>query len=159
MRILFFTENFPPEVNAPASRVYERACYWVRWGHDVTVVTTAPNFPDGVLFAGYENRIHHVEDMNGIRVVRVKTFISANRGFLLRTLDFMSFMAAAYLAGLFEQRPDVIIASSPQFFTAVGGWALAATRRIPFIFELADLWPASIAAVGAMKHVGVLDAI
>jgi len=159
MRILFLTENYPPEVNASASRVYERACYWVRWGHEVTILTTAPNFPDGVIFDGYQNRLHHTEKLEGIRVVRVKTYISPNRGFLLRTLDFASYMGAAYLAGLFERRPDVIIATSPQFFAAVGGWALAATRRVPFVFELGDLWPASIAAVGAMKGGIVLTAL
>ena len=53
MRILFLTENFPPETNAAASRVYERACYWAAGGHDVTIVTSWPNFPEGKLFAGY----------------------------------------------------------------------------------------------------------
>jgi colanic acid biosynthesis glycosyl transferase WcaI len=156
MHNLFFTENFPPEVNASASRVYERACYWVKWGHEVTVMTTAPNFPDGVVFEGYRNRLHQVEVIDGIRVVRVATFISPNRGFALRTLDFVSYAVAAYVAGLVERRPDVIIATSPQFFAAVGGWALAATRRVPFVFELGDLWPASITAVGAMRQGRVL---
>ena len=45
MKILFFTDNFPPETNAAATRVYERAVYWIKWGHDVTVITCAPNFP------------------------------------------------------------------------------------------------------------------
>jgi colanic acid biosynthesis glycosyl transferase WcaI len=159
MRVLFLTENFPPETNAAAARVYERARHWVRWGHEVTILTTAPNFPDGVVFDGYENRARSVEDMDGIRVVRVKTYIARNKGFLLRTLDFVSYMGAAYVAGLFEERPDVVIATSPQFFAAVGGWALGATRRIPFVFELSDLWPASIAAVGAMRGGRVLDAV
>lgn len=159
MRILFLTENFPPEVNASASRVYERAVHWVRWGHEITILTTAPNFPDGVLFDGFENRVHQVDTLDGIRVVRVKTFISPNKGFALRTLDFVSFMSSAYLAGLFEQQPDVVIATSPQFFAAVGGWALATTRRAPFIFELGDLWPASIVAVGAMRESPVLQGL
>jgi glycosyltransferase involved in cell wall biosynthesis len=60
-------------------------------------------------------------------------------------------MVAAYVAGLIAKRPDIVIATSPQFFTAVGGWALAATRRLPFIFELGDLWPRSIVAVGALQ--------
>jgi glycosyltransferase involved in cell wall biosynthesis len=152
MNILFLTENFPPETNAAATRVYERACYWARWGHRVTVVTSAPNFPEGKLFAGYRNRWHQTETMDGLRVVRVKTFITANRGVALRTLDFLSFMASGVIAGLFERRPDVVVATSPQFFTAVGGWMLGAARRRPFVFELGDLWPASIAAVGAMDH-------
>jgi glycosyltransferase involved in cell wall biosynthesis len=150
MHILFLTENFPPEHNAPASHVYERACYWIRWGHRVTVVTSVPNFPEGKVHEGYRNRWYQTEDMDGIHVVRVKTFISTNEGVALRTLDFLSFMIAALVAGLFQARPDVVVATSPQFFTAVGGWALCAIRGLPFIFELRDLWPASILAVGAM---------
>lgn len=151
MKILFLTENFPPETNAAATRVYERACYWAKWGHQVTVITSAPNFPEGRLFAGYRNRWHQVEAMDGLRIVRVKTFIAANRGVALRTLDFLSFMASGVVAGLFEKRPDVVVATSPQFFAAVAGWMLGAARRRPFVFELGDLWPASITAVGAME--------
>jgi colanic acid biosynthesis glycosyl transferase WcaI len=151
MRILFLTENFPPETNAAATRVYERACYWVRWGHQVTVVTCAPNFPDGKLFDGYRNRWHQCETMDGIRVVRVKTYISPNRGVVRRSLDFLSFMVTGTVAALFETKPDVVAATSPQFFAAVAGWLAAALRRVPFVFELGDLWPASISAVGAMK--------
>ena len=91
MKILFFTENFPPERNASATRVYERACYWTRWKHEVTVITSFPNFPEGKIYSGYKNRWYKVEDMNGIRVKRVKTFISANEGVFLRIVDFLSF--------------------------------------------------------------------
>jgi glycosyltransferase involved in cell wall biosynthesis len=76
--------------------------------------------------------------------------MTANEGVARRTLDFVSFMASAYLQGLFTPRPDIVVATSPQFFAAVGGWALAATRRLPFVFELGDLWPRSIIAVGAL---------
>jgi len=152
MHILFISENFPPETNAAATRVFERARYWVKWGHQVTVLTQAPNFPQGRLHEGYRNRWRQIEDMEGIRVVRVKTFIAANRGTALRTLDFLSFMVTAVLFGLFERKPDVIAATSPQFFSAVAGWVLGFSRQVPFVFELGDLWPASIAAVGAMKN-------
>lgn len=152
MKILFLSENFPPESNAAATRVYERAVYWARWGHDVTVITSAPNFPEGKLFDGYQNRWKQTDVMDGIRVVRVKTYIAPNRGFLRRTLDFVSFGAAAFLAGLQVSRPDVVAATSPQFFAAVAGWGIGAVRRLPFVFELGDLWPASIGAVGAMKQ-------
>ena len=152
MNILFLCENFPPETNAAATRVFERACYWIRWGHQVTVITCAPNFPRGKLFAGYENRWRQVEDMAGIRVVRVKTFITRNEGVVLRTVDFLSFLFTGASAALFEKRPDVVVATSPQFFTAVAGWMVGAARGVPFIFELGDLWPASIVAVGAIHH-------
>lgn len=151
MQVLFITDNFPPERNAPASRVYEQACYWVRWGHQVTVLTCAPNFPEGKVYEGYRNRWYQVDVMDGIRVVRVKTFIAANAGVGLRTLDFLSFMIMAFFVGLFQTRPDVVVATSPQFMAVVGGYLLAAVRGLPFVFELRDLWPASIEAVGAVR--------
>ena len=151
MKILFITDNFPPEGNAPASRTYEHAVQWVRAGHQISVITGSPNFPDGKLFAGYKNRWYSVETMEGIRVVRVKTYITANEGFLRRILDYISFMVTSFIAGLFQQRPDVIVGTSPQFFTVVSAWLLSVFRRRPFVFELRDLWPASIKAVGAMK--------
>lgn len=152
MRILFLSDNFPPEGNAPATRLYEHATRWVRAGHEVTVITCAPNFPEGKLFDGYHNRWRSVELVDGIRVVRVKTYITANEGFVRRSLDYMSFMVMAFVMGLFERRPDVVVATSPQFFCAIGGWALSVVRWRPFVFELRDLWPASIMAVGAMRR-------
>ena len=151
MKILFLSENFPPESNAAATRVYERAVYWARWGHEVTVITSAPNFPEGKLFDGYANKWRHGETLDGIHVVRVKTYIAANKDIIHRTLDFLSFMVTGFFAGLRRPRPDVVAATSPQFFAAVAGWAIGAVRRVSFVFELGDLWPASITAVGAMR--------
>ena len=152
MEILFFADNFPPERNAQASRVYERACYWVRWGHKVTVITCAPNFPEGKVFEGYANRWYQMQEMSGIRVLRVKTYIAPNSGTYRRIADFLSYMIAAFVAGLFARRPDLVVATSPQFFGALGGCFLALVRRVPFVLELSDLWPESIVAVGAMKR-------
>lgn len=151
MRILFLSDNYPPEGNAPATRLYEHAIRWVRDGHEVTVVTCAPNFPEGKCFPGYRNAWRQVESMDGIRVVRVKTYITANEGFVKRTLDYMSFMFMGFVMSLFERRPDVVVATSPQFFCAMAGWAVSVAKRRPFVFELRDLWPASIVAVGAMR--------
>jgi len=151
MHILFLADNFPPEKNAQASRVFERACYWVRWGHRVTVITCAPNFPEGKVYAGYRNQWYQAEEVCGIRVIRVKTFIAPNAGRYLRIADFLSFMGSSYFAGLVQTRPDVVAATSPQFFAALAGWALSTIHRRPFVFELSDLWPESIIAVGAMR--------
>ncbi|PSV54774.1 glycosyltransferase family 4 protein [Photobacterium sp. GB-1] len=151
MNILFLTDNFPPEGNAPATRTYEHALRWVKAGHDVTVITCAPNFPEGKVYEGYSNSFYSVSKLDGIKVVRVKTYITANEGFLKRILDYMSFMVTGFIAGIFQKKTDVVVATSPQFFCACSGWALSAVRRKPFIFELRDIWPASITAVGAMK--------
>lgn len=152
MRILFLSDNFPPEGNAPATRLHEHATRWVRGGHEVTVVTCTPNFPEGKRFPGYHNAWRQVESIDGIRVVRVKTYITANEGFLKRILDYLSFMFMGFIMSLFERRPDVVVATSPQFFCAMAGWALSIAKHRPFIFELRDLWPATIVAVGAMRN-------
>lgn len=151
MRILFLTDNFPPETNAPATRTWEHAKIWVADGHDVTVITTAPNFPRGIVYEGYRNAWRKVEVIDGIRVVRIKSYIAANSGTLRRMLDYLSFGLAAPVAALFERRPDVIVATSPQFFCALGGWLTSVLRGRPWVFELRDLWPDSIVAVGAMR--------
>ncbi len=156
MHILFLSDNFPPEGNAPATRLIEHAIRWVQMGHQVTVITCVPNFPEGKVFEGYKNRLYQLEEISGIKVVRVKTYITANNGFLKRTLDYISFMFMGFFAGLFQKKPDIIVATSPQFFCAIGGWMLSAVRRKPFVFELRDLWPASIKAVGAMEDSWVI---
>ena len=159
MHILFLTDNFPPEVNAPASRTFEHARCWVAAGHEVTVLTGAPNFPVGRVFAGYRNRLWQREEMEGIHVIRVWTYITSNEGFARRILDYLSFMFSAALAGLFVRRVDVVIGTSPQFFTACAAWFVAALKRAPFVFELRDLWPESIKAVGAMRDSAALRAL
>lgn len=152
MRILFLTDNFPPEGNAPATRTYEHAQEWIKSGHEVTVITCAPNFPDGIVFQGYKNRLYQKSNMDGIHVVRVKTYITANEGFSKRIMDYISFMISGTIAALFQKRPDIVIATSPQFFTAVAGWIVSVFKHRPFVFELRDIWPASITAVGAMEE-------
>lgn len=159
MHILFLTDNFPPEVNAPASRTFEHAREWVKAGHAVTVVTCAPNFPKGRVFEGYRNRLWQSEEVSGIRVVRVWSYISANEGFARRILDYVSYMATATIASLFVRRVDLVVATSPQFFTAVAGWMVGTVKRRPWVFELRDIWPESIRAVGAMANSKILDAL
>jgi glycosyltransferase involved in cell wall biosynthesis len=152
MHILFLTDNFPPEVNAPASRTHEHCRLWVRAGHRVTVVTCAPNFPQGRVFDGYRNRPWQRETIDGIEVIRVWSYITANEGFARRVLDYLSFMATGSLAALFVRRVDIVVGTSPQFFTACAAWLVGALKRRPYVFELRDLWPESIKAVGAMKE-------
>jgi glycosyltransferase involved in cell wall biosynthesis len=152
VHILFLTDNFPPEVNAPASRTYEHCREWVKAGHSVTVITGQPNFPRGRVFDGYKNRWRTTEMVDGIKVVRTWTYITANEGFIKRTLDYLSFMAMATIAAMGVRRPDVIVATSPQFFTACAGCVVSRLRRAPWVFELRDMWPESIRAVGAMKE-------
>lgn len=151
MRILFITDNFPPEVNAPANRTYEHCKEWVNKGVEVTVITCVPNFPRGKVFDGYKNKWKQEEVIEGIRVIRVWSYISANEGFVKRILDYLSFSLSSFFVGLWV-KTDVIIATSPQFFTALTGRWLHFFKRKPWIFEVRDLWPESIIAVGAMNR-------
>lgn len=150
MKILFLTDNFPPEVNAPATRTYEHCKEWVKDGVEVTVITCAPNFPEGKVFAGYKNKLYQKEYIEGIKVIRVWSYISANKGFIKRILDYVSYMFTAFFAGLFV-KTDIIVATSPQFFTAISGRWLSFWKRKPWVMEIRDLWPESIKAVGAMN--------
>lgn len=157
MHILFLTDNFPPEVNAPASRTFEHCREWVKSGHQVTIITGAPNFPKGKVFDGYRNRLWQQETMAGIRVIRVWTYITANEGFAKRTLDYLSYMVTGFLASLFVRRVDVVVGTSPQFFTVCAAYVTSLFKRVPWVFELRDIWPESIRVVGAMHQHKVLD--
>ncbi|HEX3431031.1 MAG TPA: glycosyltransferase family 4 protein [Rhizomicrobium sp.] len=151
MKVLFLTDNFVPEQNASARRSYEHCRNWVRQDVQVTVVTTVPNFPLGKPQPPYRNRIYARERIDGIEVVRVWSFLAPNSGVVLRALDFASFAVTGFFAGL-AQKADVIVATSPQLLTAVCGALLGRVKARPWVFEVRDLWPESITAVGAMKE-------
>lgn len=152
MNILFLSHYFPPEVNAPASRTFEHCREWVKSGHRVTVVTCAPNHPRGEPFDGYKNQLFQREQVEGIDVIRIWTFLSANEGFLLRTLNYVSFMFMAILLSPWFGRADVVVSTSPQFFNGLAGYFVAAIKRARWVLEIRDLWPESIVAVGALTQ-------
>jgi glycosyltransferase involved in cell wall biosynthesis len=154
-RILFLTDNFPPEVNAPASRTFEHAKEWVNSGVEVTILTSYPNFPRGELFEGYTQKFVEIERQHGMRVVRVATVMYPNSGFTLRIIDQLSYAFMAFLVGLFL-KADIIVATSPQFFTAISGRLLSLVKFKPWIMEVRDIWPEAIASLGQLKKQGFL---
>lgn len=151
VHILFFTENFPPECNAPAVRTHAHCREWVEAGHKVTIITCAPNFPQGAVHPGYKNALRSVEEVDGIEVIRVWSYIAANKGFVRRILDQLSYMICAAIAAFMVKRVDVVIGTSPQFFALCAARFVAKIKGVPFIAEIRDLWPASIKAVGALS--------
>ena len=157
MHILFLTHYFPPEVNAPASRTFENAKRWTASGHKVTVLTCAPNHPNGILYPGYENRLFTFETMERIRILRVKTYLSANSGFLRRILNYISYMVSAILFCRMVKHPDIVVSTSPQFFCGMAGYFVSILHRCPWVLEIRDLWPESIVAVGAIKNRHVIS--
>ena len=152
MHILFLSHYFPPEVNAPASRTFEHCREWVRAGHRATVITCAPNHPGGVAYPGYRNRLCQWQEVDGIRVLRLWTYLAANQGVVRRSLNYLSFMMAAILAAPWVGKVDVVLTTTPQFFNGLAGYFVGKLKRAPWILEVRDLWPGSIVAVGAVDH-------
>jgi glycosyltransferase involved in cell wall biosynthesis len=132
---------------------------WVRDGHEVTVITCAPNHPDGIIYPGYRNCVRQWEETAGIRVLRVVTYLSANKGFLKRTLNYISYMISANLLSCLVRKVDVVISTSPQFFCGMAGLWVARSKGRPWILEIRDLWPESIIAVGAIRNRSLIKAL
>lgn len=153
MKILYVSQYYPPEMGAPSARVSELARAWAARGHQVTVLTAFPHHPHG--FKRPEDRgvLTRRERDGEVDVVRTYVFAAKNSGFLMRIASYISFMLSAIFIGAWRVgRPDVVVATSPQLFTAVAGRWLALLKRRPFVFEVRDLWPESIVTVGAMRE-------
>jgi colanic acid biosynthesis glycosyl transferase WcaI len=151
MKILYVSQYFPPEMGAPAARAAELSRHWATAGHEVTVLTGFPNHPTGVVAPEYRSKFRRLvarEQTDGVNVVRTWLLPFPNRKAYERMLNYSSFCMSAAATGLFLSRPDVIIATSPQLLVALSGWWLARWKRVPFVFEVRDLWPESLAAVG-----------
>ena len=152
MKILYVSQYFPPEMGAPAARADELARHWVRMGHDVSVLTGFPNHPTGVVPVEWRSRLRRLlykETVDGVHVARTWLWPLPNRKAHERIRNYASFWVSASVSGLGLQKPDVVIGTSPQLLVALSGWWLAWWKRVPFVFEVRDLWPESLAAVGA----------
>ncbi len=84
MHILFLAQCYAPEEVSAAVLITELATDLVKMGHTVTMVTGAPSYPYGRVFAGYRNRLYQVEMLDGVRVVRTWSYISPHKTFWRR---------------------------------------------------------------------------
>jgi len=162
VKILYVSQYFPPEMGAPAARAVELARHWVRAGHDVTVLTGFPNHPTGVVPEQWRPRLRNLvyrEDVEGIRVVRTWLLPLPNRKAHERMLNYGSFCVSAAWRGMELSRPDVVIATSPQLLVGLSGWSISFWKRVPFIFEVRDLWPESLSAVGVGSDNSLLHCV
>lgn len=152
-RILFISRYYPPEKAAAAVCVSEIAQRLVGRGHEVTVLTTVPNYPTGIVPPEYRGRLVYKEVLAGVRVVRVWSYTSSNEGFLRRILAQLSFgCLAPFLAYKAIDRPDVIIVGSPPLFNVIAARMLAWHKSCPLIFWVADLWPESAIRLGVLRN-------
>ena len=151
--ILFVTAYYPPEIAAAGTQNRETAIRLARMGHQVTVLTMLPNYPNGVVPPEYRNGARRREVMDGVTVIRVWSYISANKGFFRRILAMVSFGCLAGFSGARAVgKPDVIITVSPPLFTAIAGRVLAWRKRCPLVFNPHDLWPEAAVQMGALRN-------
>ena len=138
-------------MGAPAARAAELACHWSQSGHQVSILTGFPNHPTGVVPPEWRSRLRRLtyrEKVSDVSVYRTWLWPLPNRRSHERIRNYTSFCISAALRGLTLPRPDVVIATSPQLLVALAGWWIAFSRQLPFIFEVRDLWPESLSAVG-----------
>jgi glycosyltransferase involved in cell wall biosynthesis len=151
LRILFVSYFCPPEVAAPASRVLDNASRLAAMGHEATILTGLPNHPMGRVFGGYRRRLFQTETMDDVRVVRVASWIAPNTTTANRMKSQLSLMMGQIIGGMFTGPADVVVGTSPPLFQALAGWVVSVFKRCPFVFEVRDLWPENVIAVGALK--------
>jgi colanic acid biosynthesis glycosyl transferase WcaI len=152
VKLLYVSQYFPPEMGAPAARAVELTRHWAQAGHDVSVLTGFPNHPTGVVPEEWRSRLRHLayyEKIGRVDVFRTWLWPLPNRKAHERMRNYASFCLSAAVRGMSLARPDVVIATSPQLLVALSGWWLAFVKRVPFVFEVRDLWPESLSAVGA----------
>ncbi|NOT62702.1 MAG: glycosyltransferase family 4 protein [Acidobacteria bacterium] len=153
MRITFFCQYYPPEMGAPAARTAEHAQHWAAVGHAVTVITGMPNHPTGIIHPDYRGAWLRREKIAGVELLRSWVYVTPNKGFLKRILNFLSFLVTSLLAGvLLTRRPDVVVGTSPQFFCALAAYLLSVVKRVPFVFEVRDIWPQSAIELGVLRN-------
>jgi len=152
MNLLFLTPYFPPEVGAAQTRIHELAVRLARMGHRVSVLTTFPNYPSGVVPKEWRGKFFWKCVDEGIHVYRIWSYAVPNRGFLKRILGHLSFALFASCAAPLLPSYDAIIVESPPLFDGLAGLFLSAMKRAPYLFTVSDLWPESAIQMGVLKN-------
>lgn len=152
MKILFITHYFTPDAGAAANRLTRLARKLQERGHDITVLTTMPHYPKGIIPAEYRRRFSIVENLDGIRIVRAWLWATPNPKISARLLSQLSFMVTCAIRGLFVQRPDVIFVESQPVFTALAGWWVSKIKRRGYVINISDYWPEYLVVSGVAKE-------
>jgi glycosyltransferase involved in cell wall biosynthesis len=159
MRILLLTQYFPPETGAAPQRLSDVARRLARFGHEVTVLTSLPNYPTGKIFDGYRGRVFMEERRDGIRILRTWTYASLSRSFLRRLLSYFSFAFLATWYGIWRAgKQEVLVIESPPMFLGIPGLILSRLRRAPMMLNISDLWPESAVAMGILRNRQIIRA-
>jgi len=152
MRILMLTQYFPPEKGAAQVRLWELAKGLKNEGHQVTVVTTFPNHPTGIIPEEYRGRCFMRESMEGVTILRTWVYPVKRGRFWLRLLNYFSFVLSS-LYGIWRSGPqDLIIVESPPLFIGFSAGIASRLKKAPYIFNVSDLWPESAVQLGLVSN-------
>ncbi len=152
MHILLIHQAFAALDEAGGTRHYEIARSLAGKGHRVTIITSPVSYLTGKTDG---RRMRWVEKENpekGITILRGFTYSALHRSFLHRLLSFITFMVSSFFIGLGVKKVDVLWGTSPSIFQGVTAWLLARLKRVPFLFEVRDLWPEFAIAIGVLKN-------
>jgi colanic acid biosynthesis glycosyl transferase WcaI len=152
MRILLVTQHFPPERGA-VRRLFEFASHFKDRGHDVTVLTAMPNYPDGVVPRKYKGKFYCREMMNGIDIRRSYVLPASNAQPKKRMIGFLTFLCSSIINSVrIKGKLDLILASSPPVTSAMIGFILSRLRRTKLVLEIRDLQPESGEQFGNLER-------
>ena len=151
MKILIIAQHFPPAKGA-VRRLFEFARFFVKNGHDVSVMTAIPNYPDGIVPPKYRGKFFFPEEMDGIKVYRNWVLPASNRNPGKRMIGFMTFLLTTLLNSFrLKDQFDVVLASTPPVTSPVVGYILSKLRRARFVLEVRDLQPESSTDFGNLN--------
>ena len=151
MKFLILSQYFPPEIGGPQTRLAAFSGELVRLGHEVEVVTALPNYPTGRVFPGYRGTFYRHELREGVSIHRVWSYAAVGRGFK-RMANYLSFALSSFFGLLMARRPDYIFVESPPLFLGIPAYVMSRVWKVPFIFNVSDLWPDSAAEMGIVKN-------
>lgn len=125
----------------------------IRRGHEVQVMTGFPNYPGGKLYPGYRVRLVQYESIDGISIIRVPLYPSHDGSSIKRIVNYVSFaLSAALLAPLLTKRADIAYVFHSPATIALPAMVLKLFRGLPFIYDINDLWPDSLAASNMLSN-------
>ena len=151
MRILILTQYFAPEVTAARVRLEAFANGLTERGHDVEVVCEVPNHPEGIVRPEFRGRAIARRTVNGVKARYVWVRASPRKTAINRMLFYGSYAAMATVVGSTLRRPDAVLASSPPLPVAAAAALVATRHRVPWVFDVRDLWPEAAIVLGELS--------
>ncbi len=152
MHILMVTSYFEPDSGAAAVRLSRLARLLHRRGHEVTVLTTLPHYPEGRIQPDYQGAWEVEERRGGVRVIQTWLWATPSPKISRKLLSQLSFMLTASLRGLRLPRPDVIFVEAQPVFTCAAAALLAKVLNVPYVMHVSAMWPEHLLTVGAMTE-------